>query len=211
MQYTEADHGAFWQLPRDVTLRLPHDKLHGRLFLPGRPASVVLVAGVSPTPLIQEGAERLMAHQYGVLTMAFLTHQEHGFPDVPHNVPMLTQRVLETLNVLHQDPDTKHLPVAILACGPLTPACIRAAAQRDAQVRALVGFGGHADLAGRQYLSLLSAPYLALLEADDAPAAHSYEQADHLIHPPHEQRWLQAMENPADAAAAWFAQHLPAL
>jgi hypothetical protein len=60
---------------------------------------------------------------------------------------------------------------------PVAPAAIRAAAQRDTQVRAVACHGGLIDRAGAQALELLIAPLLMLIDADDDTAFAAYRRA----------------------------------
>jgi hypothetical protein len=78
----------------------------------------------------------LSREDFAVLTMELLTSQEAQFVDATQNVPRLTQRLLDLLDLIRQDGDMQDLPLAIFATGDSCPAAVRVAAQRDTQVKA---------------------------------------------------------------------------
>lgn len=196
-------------MKRALTLTTPHGALHGQYELPdGRRALVLLLRPhhVAGDALL---AARLAARGYASLSMELLSAQEMQFADATQNVPRLAQRIVDLLDLVGHDPEFAELPLALFAAGDLTPAAIRAAAQRDAQVAAVVGVGGIVDRAGLNYLQLLAAPLLLLCAADDPAPAAAWQRASRHFAAPHALRPLAPGEDGGGPAADWFDQHLP--
>lgn len=194
---------------RAETLATPHGPLPFYLTEPEAPArGIVLLALLPGDPRAPVLEATLLEAELAVLTPHLVSAAELGFPDSVHNVPLLTERILHLLEFAGRDGDTLELPVGVYGTGPLTPAAVRAAARRDAQVRAVACHGGIVDLAGLQYLETLSAPLLMVFAADDDHGPVAFKRAStHLTCP-----WESAILEPGalDTApvTAWFARHL---
>lgn len=195
-------------MSRSLSLRTPQGTLAAQLVLPFEPRAVALLAQLQPNPTDAVIAANLAARHYGILSLPLLTGRESHFPDTHHNVALLTQRLLLGLDLLHRDGETEGLPVVLYATGHGTPAAIRAAAQRDSQVRVVACHGGLIDLAGLQYLNLLGAPLLVLVDRDDPVSATAYRRAEKHLTPAHQMIAIEPLENPSSRVASWFSQHL---
>ena len=195
---------------RHIALHTPHGSLHGQLDRPEHPRGLVLIARAHRTPDDDALLASLTAEGYAVLAMDLLTADELHFVDATQNVPRLAQRLLDTLDLIRHDGDTQDLPLAIYANGDTTPAAIRCAAQRDAQVRALACHGGLIDRAGLQSLQLLVAPLLMIFEHDDALSPAAYQRATPYLGGVHQKVVLGVGEHPATSLTGWFARHLVA-
>lgn len=195
---------------RHITLTTPHGTLHGHLDRPENPRGLVLVARSHHAPVDSVIAATLAARGYAILSMELLTAQEAHFVDATQNVPRLSQRLLDILDLIRADGDTEDLPLAIFATGDVTPAAIRTAARRDTLVKALACHGGLIDRAGLQALELLSAPLLILFDCDDALGQAAFQRALPHLGSAHESCNLDAGEDPAMRVASWFSRHLPA-
>lgn len=193
---------------RQLTLKTPHGLLHGRLERPEFPDGLVLVAGVHASPAELDLASHLVARGHAVLTMELLAASEIHFADALQNVPRLGQRLLDILSMIRQDGDMQDLPLGLFAAGDLTPAAIRAAAQRDTQVRALVCHGGLIDRAGLQALELLVAPLLMLFDAGEATGPLAYQRAEPHLRTLHRMQVLADGESLVPHAVAWLSCHL---
>jgi hypothetical protein len=195
---------------RSLSLHTPHGPLHGQLDLPDNPRDLILLARAHHAPVDTFITANLAARQHAVFSMELLSAQEAQFADATQNVPRLTERLLDILDLIRHDGDMENLPLAIFATGDATPAAIRAAAQRDKQVKVLACHGGQADRAGLQALKLLNAPLMMLLDHGDATAIIAWQRA--VIHHPgiHESHLLQDGENPVSHIAAWLALYLSA-
>lgn len=193
---------------RDFVLAASHGPLRGHLTLPPAPEGLVLAARLHDT---LEPESDLAAHRLAILSMPLLSESEMRFPDAAYNVPLLTQRILDLLELIRRDGDTESLPLGIFAAGHGAPAAIRAAARRDTQVRALACHGGLLDLAGLENLKLLAAPILMVTDPDDAASRTSFQRAASHISPPHRLLTLQPGEGPGSHVAQWFWEHFQAI
>lgn len=193
---------------RHITLHTPHGSLHGQLECPEHPRGLILIARAHRVPDDDSMVASLTAEGHAVLAMDLLTADELQFVDATQNVPRLAQRLLDILGLIRHDGDMQELPLGIYANGDATPAAIRCAAQRDAQVKALACHGGLIDRAGLQSLELLVAPLLMIFEPDDALSPAAYQRAVAYLGGPHEKRLLGPGEHPASSVTGWFATHL---
>lgn len=193
---------------RSLSLHTPHGPLHGQLDIPDHPRGLVLLARSHHAAVDTVIAANLAARGYAILAMELLSSQETHFADATQNVPRLAQRLLNILDLIRHDGDMQDLPLAIYASGDSTPAAIRAAAQRDTQVRALACHGGLIDRAGLQALDLLVAPLLMLFDLDDEFGPPAFQRAAGHLNGAHETHRLDVAEDPILRVAAWFSLHL---
>jgi len=189
---------------RSLSIHTPHGLLHGQLELPDTPRGLILLARAHHAPIDGSLAASLAGRGFATLNMELLSSQEAQFVDATQNVPKLSQRLLEILDLIRSDGDMESLPLAMLSSGDATPAAIRAAAQRDAQVKVLACHGGLIDRAGLQSLKLLVAPLLMLFDADDAIGQTAYQRAKSYLGGAHDMHTLKPVEDPVSPASAWF-------
>lgn len=192
-------------MKRALDLSTAHGPLPIHLALPGHCVGIVVVAAAPGDPATPALEEVLLRHDLAVLTPDLLSPRDLLFPDHLHNVPQLAERLLQVLAFIDRDGDTAELPVGIHASAALAPAALRAAAQRDAQVRALACHGGIVDLAGLQYLELLSAPLLMLFPAGDDTSPAAFRRAARHVSAPCETQQLAMGDDGVDMAAHWLA------
>lgn len=192
---------------RTLAIHTPHGSLHGHLELPENPKGLILLARAHHAPIDAIITANLAARGYAILSMELLTLQEAQFADATQNVPRLSQRLLDILDLIRHDGDMQELPLAIFATGDATPAAIRAAAQRDMQIKVVVGHGGIIDRAGLQALKLLVAPLSMLFDADDTAAQSAYQRAASHLGCIHEMHRLSPGEDPVIRVAAWISLH----
>lgn len=192
---------------RFITLHTPHGSLHGQLNLPDNPRGLVVIARAHHAA--EDAAISSTFADFGcaTLTMELLTAQEVQFPDATQNVPRLTQRLIDILDMTRKDGDMEQLPLAIFTSGDVAPAAIRAAAQRDTLVKAVACHGGLIDRAGAQALDLLVAPLLLLLETDDLVGKTAYQRATSHLGGGHAMQLVEIGEDAAALAATWFLGH----
>lgn len=192
---------------RFITLQTPHGSLHGQLNLPDNPCGLVVIARAHHAA--EDAAISSTFADFGcaTLTMELLTAQEVQFPDATQNVPRLTQRLIDILDMTRKDGDMEQLPLAIFTSGDVAPAAIRAAAQRDTLVKAVACHGGLIDRAGAQALDLLVAPLLLLLETDNLVGKTAYQRATSHLGGVHAMQLVEIGEDPAALAATWFLGH----
>jgi dienelactone hydrolase len=196
---------------RHFSLSTPHGSLLGHLERPDHPRALVLVASVHNAQADSVIAANLAARGYAILSMELLTTQETHFIDAAQNVPRLTQRLLDILDLIRDDGDTLDLPLAIFASGEVTPAAIRVAARRDLQVRALACHGGLIDRAGLEALQLMSAPLLMLFDAADEVEKAAFRRARPHLRAISEEQILEIGEDASLPIANWLTVHLQAI
>lgn len=149
-----------------------HGALHGSLRLqPGAPGLVVLVHA-GPPDEGETGAFTELLRQTGLSTLNadLIAANEEHYPDLHHNIPLLSRRLLLFLGQLRhriQMGEFPEQPIALHAGEDTTPVIVRIAAQRDHDIAALVCRGGLVDLAGIVYLRTLTSPLLLLHDAGD--------------------------------------------
>lgn len=194
-------------LQRDISLRIPHGVLHGHLWLPEFASTLILLPRTGHHPAHIAVQSCLHAQYCAVLDMELLSSREVQFADNIENVYLLAERLLDILDTIRNDADMENLALGIFAADQIAPAALRAAAQRDRNVGAIVTLGGILDRAGREYLEALAAPLLTLIDLDDTVTAEANRRASALIHAKHELRLIEAHEV-AEAASAWFKRWL---
>lgn len=192
---------------RHITLQTPHGSLHGQLERPDFPRGLILVARSHHVPVDALTTSCLAAQGYAVFVMELLSAHELQFADATQNVPRLALRLIDILDMIRNDGDMQDLPLGIFASGDIAPAAIRAAAQRDAQVKVVVCHGGLIDRSGAQALDLLVAPLLMLFDCDDSIGEMAYQRATSHLRGVHEKQMLEVGEDPAAGVAAWFTRH----
>ena len=193
---------------RTLAIHTPHGSLHGHLELPDNPKGLILLARAHHAPVDAFITANLAARGYAILSIELLTVQEAQFADATQNVPRLNQRLLEILDLIRHDGDMQDLPLAVFASGDATPAAIRAAAQRDTQVKVVAGHGGIIDRAGLEGLKYLVSPLMMLFDTDDSIGQTAYQRAASHLNCIHEMHVLNAGEDPVMRVAAWFSLHL---
>ena len=191
-------------MQRNLSLTLAHGTLIGQLAMVDWPRGLILLARVQHSQLDVATAEAFGHQGFAVLRMELLTHQEMQFLDASGNVPRLTHRLLDVLDLIRIDGDMQPLPLVIHAQGDTTPAALRAAAQRDTQVKALGCHGGLLDRAGLQALELLAAPLLLQLDAHDELGRAAWERARPHLAGPHQLAIVAPGADAVTAAAQWF-------
>jgi hypothetical protein len=193
---------------RYITLQTPHGSLHGQLERPDYPRGLILLARSHHVAVDTTIAANFAAYGYATFAMELLTAQEVQFVDATQNVPRLALRLIDILDMIRNDGDMQELPLAIFATGDIAPAAIRAAAQRDTQVKALACHGGLIDRAGAQALDLLIAPLLMLFDTDDDLGKTAYQRASAHLGGVHERQVMEIGDDPTSPVAAWFSRYL---
>ncbi|MGE5471805.1 MAG: hypothetical protein ACM3X0_13475 [Bacteroidota bacterium] len=187
---------------------MPHGSLHGLLERPDLPRGLILLVRAHHAPADTIITTHLVSCGYAVFGVELLTSQEAHFADATQNVPRLSQRLIDILDLIRHDGDMQDLPLAVFANGDTAPAAIRAAAQRDTQIKALACHGGLVDRAGLQALNLLVAPLLMIFDADDAIGQAAFQRAASHLGCRHQTHVLELGEDPVMPATGWFVRQL---
>jgi putative phosphoribosyl transferase len=200
-------------------------RLEGELSLPAGAVGVVAFAYGSGSsrhsPRNRYVAARLNDAGLGTLLLDLLTPDEEAVDlrtrELRFDIGLLARRLVGAVDWLAREPATAELPVGCFGASTGAAAALIAAAQRPAEVRAVVSRGGRPDLAG-DALPRVRAPTLLIVGGADPVVVRLNREAaermraevrleivdgaTHLFEEP------GALERVADLAAAWFAQHL---
>ena len=203
-----------------MEVRIPPNDLPGTLILPARTQAVVAFAHGSGSgrfsPRNRQVAARLHQESLGTLLFDLLTEREADDRRNVFDIPLLARRLGEAIDFLRSDATTRKLPLGLFGASTGAAAALVAAAQRPAQVSAIVSRGGRPDLAG-DHLPLVRAPTLLIVGGADTEvlmlnrAAERQmtctcrldvvPQATHLFEEP------GTLEQVAERAARWFGRH----
>ncbi|AXI78381.1 dienelactone hydrolase family protein [Peterkaempfera bronchialis] len=202
-------------------------ELTGDLVLPPQPRGVVLFAHGSGSsrhsPRNRAVAGALQEVGLGTLLLDLLTEEEERVDAVTaehrFDIPLLGRRLVAAVDLLAARPDTAALPLGLFGASTGAAAALLAAAERPAQVRAVVSRGGRPDLAG-EALSGVRAPVLLLVGGADREVLRLNREAAALLTAPHEVTVVPgathlfeepgALGRVAAAAADWFLRMDPA-
>lgn len=192
-------------------------RLHGTLTLPDSDAIRGLIVFVSACggddpPGMAEMKKTLLDECFATVEMPLLREAECHFTDATTHLPRLAERLLALLGLLRQQMNNQAIPelgIGLVAGGDMSPLALRVAAIRDREAKALVCHGGLLDLAGIQYLKVLRAPLLMLVDrnADDAVAANAHRAA-RLIPATTEVVELLPGHTPSSPTADWFRRQM---
>ena len=197
-------------------------QLEGMLEMPADPIGIVLFAHGSGSsrfsPRNNYVARELHNDGIGTLLMDLLTAREDETLKTRFDISLLTQRLSAAMSWLGEHDNTKFLPIGLFGASTGAAAALQVAAQRDADIAALVLRGGRTDMADSHALASVRAPTLLIVGAlDDAVialnqvtyAALQCEKrleivtgATHLFEEPGK------LETVAALAGQWFVRHL---
>jgi putative phosphoribosyl transferase len=171
-----SSHTSVRSLPdtREIRISLPEAALDGALTIPDAAAGLVLFAHGSGSsrhsPRNRYVAEVLQQAGLATLLMDLLTREEDAVDRYTRqfrfDIGLLTERLIETIDWLQEQPETRDLPIGLFGASTGAAAALRAAASRRQAVLAVVSRGGRPDLAG-EALKHVKAPSLLIVGADD--------------------------------------------
>ncbi|HEV8604192.1 MAG TPA: alpha/beta family hydrolase [Tepidisphaeraceae bacterium] len=148
--------------------------LEGNLIIPQGASGVVLFAHGSGSSRFSRRnryvAQELNRGGLGTLLIDLLTREEEQLDQrtaqFRFDVPMLAGRLVNAIDWLEQEPETRELVVGLFGASTGGGAALMAAADRPQRVRAVVSRGGRPDLAGKA-LARVRAPTLLIVGGDD--------------------------------------------
>ncbi|WP_254545199.1 dienelactone hydrolase family protein [Halomarina pelagica] len=206
----------------DSLVAIPVDgvELEGELVVPPDASGLVVFSHGSgssrKSPRNNFVAETLRERGLGTLLFDLLTEEEDRVYENRFDVPLLTDRLVAVTEWLDGREGTADLRYGYFGSSTGAASALRAAARRE-DVGAVVSRGGRVDLAA-DALDRIAAPTLFVVGGADAQVLdlnreaydelagerelHVVEGAGHLFEGPGE------LEEVADAAADWFAEHL---
>ncbi|MGM0591436.1 MAG: dienelactone hydrolase family protein [Halobacteriota archaeon] len=207
----------------DGVVSIPVDgvELEGILLVPeGAEGLVVFSHGSGSSrksPRNNQVAAALRERGLGTLLFDLLTEEEDRVRENRFDIPLLTDRLVAVTEWLDDHPRTSGLTVGYFGSSTGAASALRAAARVGPTVRAVVSRGGRVDLASDVLVDVQAATLFIVGGADyqvlelnrDAyaqltteKALHVVDDAGHLFEQP------GALEEVADVAADWFADHL---
>lgn len=206
----------------DVRIAIDHDGLVGHLTLPARARALVIFAHGSGSsrhsPRNRAVASALNEAGLGTLVFDLLTTEEERSRSNVFDIDLLGERLADVTRLVHTQPDLARLPVGLFGASTGAAAALRAAAEPDSDIAAIVSRGGRPDLAG-DHLASVRSPTLLIVGGNDQAVLDLNRQArarlscpsrlevvpgaTHLFEEP------GALRQVADLAAEWFLAHLP--
>ncbi|MFF8595514.1 phosphoribosyltransferase family protein [Streptomyces sp. NPDC015220] len=208
---------------REVELIVGAVRLTGRLTVPAEASGVVLFAHGSGSgrhsPRNRFVAAGLNRAGLGTLLFDLLTEEEADDRSNVFDTPLLAARLAATTSRLRALPEAEGLAVGYFGASTGAAAALRAAAEPDARVAAVVSRGGRPDLA-EEALPAVTAPTLLLVGGADHTVLDLNRRAQtrmtcenrltvvpgatHLFEEP------GALETVTDLARDWFTDHMAA-
>lgn len=210
---------------QDVVITAGGNFLEGRLAVPEDVVGLVVFAHGSGSsrfsPRNRSVAKALNAAGLATLLFDLLNAAENERDTITaeyrFNIPLLAQRLTQTLDWLALAPATQAFPVGLFGASTGAAAALIAAAERPARVRAVVSRGGRPDLAGDALEKVRAATLLVVGGADPTVIALNRQAARRLacehelvIVPgaTHLFEETGALEEVTRLATDWFRRHL---
>jgi dienelactone hydrolase len=199
--------------------------LPGDLTVPANATGLVLFAHGSGSsrhsPRNQFVARTLEQHGLGTLLIDLLTPEEDAIDrrtaGLRFDIGLLAGRLVRMVDWLADDPQTARLRIGLFGASTGGGAALVAAAERPAQVGAVVSRGGRPDLADGA-LPRVKAPTLLIVGGADAPVIAMNESAMRRMQAPATLRIIPGashlfeepgtLEAVAALAADWFSKNL---
>ncbi|MGW3356328.1 phosphoribosyltransferase family protein [Streptomyces bungoensis] len=209
---------------REVDVPAGAALLRGRLTVPERAFGVVVFAhggiGGRDSPRDRYVADGLNRAGFVTLLLDLLTDEEEAAADRAgaFDTALPARRLTDATGRLRGEPECRGLAVGYFGTGTGAAAALRAAAEPDARIAAVVCRGGRPDLAGPR-LPAVAAPTLLIAGGHDRPALGHHREAlarlrcehalaivpgaTHLFEEP------GALRKVTDLARDWFVDHMP--
>ncbi len=210
---------------REVRLRAGGVELEGTLSLPANARGLVIFAHGSGSgrfsPRNQFVAERLNEASLATLLIDLLTRAEGEYDEwtarLRFDIPLLANRVVGAVDWAARHSTTQALPIGLFGASTGAAAAQIAAAERPADVGAVVSRGGRPDLAG-EALARVQAPTLLVVGGRDLEVIELNREAAERMDAPKELLVVPgaghlfeepgALEEVARVAGGWFELHL---
>lgn len=205
----------------EIVVRAGHTRLAGHLNLPERARGIVVFSNPSGSsrysPRNRFVASVLNQAGLGTLLFDLLTGDEEFDRATVFDVELLARRLRAATGWLRTQPEVEHVRIGYLGASTGAGAALRAAAEPNADIAALVSLGGRPELAGPS-LSAVRAPTLLIIGGHDDPALDLNRQAQGSLEcenrlavvPGATQLFEEpgALEAVAALARDWFVGHL---
>lgn len=206
----------------DIEIPLSDGVHMGILGVPETARAIVIFAHGSGSSRLSRRnnfvAEVIRKHNIATLLFDLLTQTEDRVYANRFDIPLLTERLIETTNWLREQDRFAGFAIGYFGASTGAAAALQAAAGLGKSISAVVSRGGRPDLAGTSDLNLVLAPTLLIVGGDDDAVIELNQQAyteltatrelkiipgaTHLFEEP------GALEQAAEVAADWFEQYL---
>lgn len=163
-----------------VPLATQNETLPGVIAVPYSGAPMVIFAHGSGSSHLSSRnrfvAERLVQQGLGVFLFDLLTSAEDEYYDNRFDIPLLTRRLRTATDWLVSQPDFMNVTFGYFGASTGSAAALRAAAEPEVKVRAVVSRGGRPDMA-LAALPLVTAPVLLIVGGLDTDVIRMNEAA----------------------------------
>jgi dienelactone hydrolase len=209
------DHEQLVRIPMDAEVH------EGVLGIPPGAKGIVLFAHGSGSGRLSPRNNYVASvlRESGIATLLFdlLTEVEDRVYETRFDIDLLTHRLLLATEWVQQQPLLRPLGIGYFGASTGAAAALKAAAAFGGVIQAVVSRGGRPDMAGAD-LSRVVAPTLLIVGGDDDVVIGLNRQAHGKLHAEKELKIIPGathlfeesgtLEQVAELAARWFAQHL---
>ena len=159
-------------LATDVSIPIDGFQLHGDLIVPEKAKAIVIFSHGSGSsrfsPRNTFVADTLNKKGFATLLIDLLSPTEDLIYEKRFDIPLLAERLIKVTEYIHQYGETKKLPIGYFGASTGAASAIKAAAQLDGLIHAIVSRGGRPDLAEND-LPRVSCPVLLIVGSMDDP------------------------------------------
>ena len=163
---------------RLATMDVHH--LQGHLYVPANAGGLAVISQSQPgrgTRGVERAIEgRLRQARLGTCRINLLADEESGDSDLHDDVELLADRFAAVLQYLARQPETAHLPIALIGSQMAAAAALTTAARHADVVQAVVSFAGNPDLPAVE-LSRISAPTILVVPGKSRSLLESNQRA----------------------------------
>lgn len=209
------------EIKKLIQLPINNETLEGMLVIPSQAKGMVLFAHGSGSSRLSPRnnfvAAVLQRAGIGTLLIDLLTEDEDKVYETRFDIDLLTWRLIDIINWLQKQPETKDLTIGIFGASTGAAAALRAAAHLKNNIRALVSRGGRPDLA-MEVLDKVVSPTLLIVGGNDYGVIELNERAYKRLQcekkleiipgATHLFEEKGALEKVAQLAAKWFGRYL---
>lgn len=195
--------------------------LEGALAVPADPIGMVVFAHGSGSsrhsPRNNFVAETLRDQGLGTFLFDLLTEEEDRYRENRFDIPLLTDRLVETTAWLRDRPEMNTESVGYFGSSTGAAAALRGAARSETTIDAVVSRGGRVDLAA-EVIDDVTSPTLLIVGGEDESVLQVNREVSEALPGTQELRIVEGaghlfegpgeLEKVADHAAEWFTTHL---
>jgi hypothetical protein len=155
-------------------------QLQGHLYVPAGAGGLAVIAQSRPgrgTRSVERAIEgRLRQGRLGTCRISLLDGEESEDSELHEDVELLADRFVAVLEYLARQPETAHLPIALVGSEASGAAALVTAARHVEVVRAVVSLGGNPDIATAT-LSRIAAPTILVVPGKSRSLVKSNQRA----------------------------------